>query len=196
MENMGKRKSQTERAVSERRKRSMKANERQFNNPLRIFLEHKYPAVFGEYAELYNLMKERHPNRKDLTRTSTFKEWKAQNTTPAIPAVIPQPEDVLTRAVRETLTTDQLPGEEQQQGPQDIRLPGEGQQQGPQDIRQHIDEILDEILDEMLADEDLNNILMEPNPVEDEGIELNLLDEIYHDIEPFDYELEVEAGGF
>ena len=101
-------------------------------------------------------------------------------------------EDVLTRAVRETLTTDQLPGEEQQQGPQDIRLPGEGQQQGPQDIRQHIDEILDE----MLADEDLNNILMEPNPVEDEGIELNLLDEIYHDIEPFDYELEVEAGGF
>ena len=192
MENMGKRKSQTERAISERRKRSMRANERQFNNPLRIFLEHKYPSVFSEYTELYNLMKERHPNRKDLARTSTFKEWKAQNSTPTMPAVIPLPEDVLTRTVRETLSTDQLPGEEQQQGPQDIRLPGEGQQQGPQDIRQHIDEILDE----MLADEDLNNILLEPNPTEDEGIELNLLDEIYEDIQPFDYELEVEANEF
>ena len=183
MENKAKRKSQSERAVSERRKRAMKANERQFNNPLRLFLECKYPAVFAEYTELYNLLKENHPNRKNLTKTSTFREWKARNTTPVMPAVIPQPEDVLTRAVRETLSTDQLPDEGQQLPPP---------QQGPQDIRQEIDDILNE----MMADEDLGNFLQEPNPVEDEGIELNLLDEIYHDIEPFDYELEVEANGF
>ena len=208
-------KSQSGRAISEREKRAAKSNERQFNNPLRVFIEHKYPAIFSEYTELYYLMKQNHPKRKNLLKTPTFKEWKGQNSTHVIPAVIPQSEDILARAVRETINSEELPvqqeqqqiddildempvretinseelpAQQEQQGPQDIRLPGEGQQQGPQDIRQQIDDILDE----MALDEDLADLLQEPNPVEDEGIGLNLLDKIYYDIEPFDFELEVE----
>ena len=40
--------------------------------------------------------------------------------------------------------------------------------------------------------EDVRNILEQPNSMEDEGIELNPFEELYGDIEEFYYTLEVE----
>ena len=174
------------RAARERGKRAERLNNRLFNNPLAVFVEHKYPLIFEEYNELYRKMKETHPARKNLVTSVTFQEWLAENTAvaaspaaPSSPAATSPPSppapspvqvpDILTQAVEETGVGIVQP------------------LQGPQDIRQEIDEIINE----MLRDEDLHDILEAPLP-EDEGIELNLEDEIYHDIQPFDFELEVE----
>ena len=43
---------------------------------------------------------------------------------------------------------------------------------------------------------DVRNILGQPNPTEDEGIELNPFEELYGDIEEFDYTLEVDPFEF
>ena len=173
-----KRYSQTDRAVNQRNSRVCKMNERRFNNPLRAFIEHKYPTIFNEYTELYESMRAAHPHRKNLVRTSTFKQWLSTESTSATPSIIPQCGDIITQALQETFASDQQ-----------ISLPVE---QGPPQIYQQIDEILDE----MMANEDMRNVLEQPNPTEDEGIELNLLDEIYEDIEPLDYALEVEPSEF
>ena len=185
----GRRYSQTERAQYQREARVCKFNERHFNNPLRAFVEHKYPSIFSEYTRLYERMTTAHPHRKSLVRTSTFKQWR-QSTEPTSAMPIPQCGDVLSQAIQETIASDaniSLPVEQEtndlpiEQDP----IPPE---QGPQQLYRQIDDILDE----MISNEDLRNLLEQPNSTEDEGIELNLLDEIYEDIEPFDSELEVE----
>ena len=94
----------------------------------------------------------------------------------------PQPQ---SQQGQEQITEEPQP--QSQQGQEQI-MEEPQPQQGPQDIRREIDDILNE----MLADEDLYNILQEPTIHEDEGIELNFEDEIYNDIQPFDYELEIE----
>ena len=49
---------------------------------------------------------------------------------------------------------------------------------------------VDALVNEMILDDDLR-ALLNTEPEDDEGIELNIYDEI--DIEPFDYRLEVET---
>ena len=55
-------------------------------------------------------------------------------------------------------------------------------------------EIVAEILDELQEDRSLRNVLEGGN--EDEGIELSYFDDIEMDIQPFNYDLEVEANNF
>ena len=59
----------------ERELRRQKSTSRQFNEPLRIFVETKYNDIFQEYNELYNRMLEDESAKKDLTKTTVFKEW-------------------------------------------------------------------------------------------------------------------------
>ena len=55
------------------------ATARHFNDPLRLFIEHKYPAIFAEYNQLYKRMADENPGRKNLTTLGTFREWLAAN---------------------------------------------------------------------------------------------------------------------
>ena len=59
----------------EREVRRRKSTSRQFNEPLRIFVETKYKDIFREYNELYSRMFEDPSAKKDLTKTKVFKEW-------------------------------------------------------------------------------------------------------------------------
>ena len=189
--------SQTGRAQYQRRSRVYKANERRFNNPLRAFIEHKYPSIFTEYAQLYETMNRSHPHRKNLTKTSIFKHWVSTSAPESTSVENSSRNDIINQALREAIASIEQnpPADEEdqqlppavQQTPQQLPPPV---QQGPQ---QRYDNI-DQILDEMAADQDIRNMLDQPNPQEDEGIELNLLDEIYDDIQPLDYTLEVEPG--
>ena len=52
---------------------------------------------------------------------------------------------------------------------------------------------VDQIVNQMALDDELR-ALLESEPEDDEGIELNIHDELGIDIEPFDYRLEVELG--
>ena len=62
------------------------------------------------------------------------------------------------------------------------------------DIMVNIEGQVDQIINELREDEDLRRIMdnVENYVAEDEGIDINPLDDIEYDIEPFDFETEVE----
>ena len=187
--------SQTGRAAYQRNSRETKFNERRFNNPLRAFIQHKYPVIFNEYSELYEQLRAEYPHRKSLERTTMFRQWLETET----PSETPPPCDIITQALQETLGSD-VEQEEQQLQPlretndsdeqQDPQLPP--QEQGPSQLYHNIDELLNE----MAANPNIGDILEQQETQEDKGIELNLYDEVCEDIQPLDYTLEVELGEF
>ena len=56
-------------------------------------------------------------------------------------------------------------------------------------VLMNVEDQVDDIINELMQDQGMRDILVEP---EDEGIEINPLDDIAYDIEPFDFNLEVE----
>ena len=62
------------------------------------------------------------------------------------------------------------------------------------DIMGNVEDQVDQIIRELRQDPDLQRIMhqAETQQQEDEGIDINPLDDIEYDIEPFDFELEVE----
>ena len=181
--------SQTAKAVKLRNERSNRTSERMFNAPLRAFLEHKYPAIYREYVSLYNQMRTEHPGRKKLVTSETFIQWKANNPKPS--AVIAQPCDILTVALRETFNDQEQENDQPPEIDSDTVRDILNQPQEDMEYDRLRDEI-DGIINELVANEVVNEILQQPDPPEDEGIELNPSDEIFGDTEPFDYTLEVD----
>ena len=51
---------------------------------------------------------------------------------------------------------------------------------------------LDQLVNELNREDELRDLMNIEDPNDDEGIELNVFDEL--DVEPFDYHLEVELG--
>ena len=70
--------------VREAEIRKQRTVARRFNEPLRIFLERKYPNVLKEFQQLYEWLDKRNPDRKNLTllNTSDFKQWELDNPPP------------------------------------------------------------------------------------------------------------------
>ena len=89
----------TSKAIKERRFRQREKERKRFERPMRKFLEYKYPNVFQQYTELYNVMNRNHPDVRNLTKTRTFKNW--VNTTNEV-----SPSDILSTVIRETLGHD------------------------------------------------------------------------------------------
>ena len=56
-----------------------------------------------------------------------------------------------------------------------------------------IERQIDQIVNELIQEEELRGVLEMENDDDDEGIEISVWDELAMDIEPFDYELEVEG---
>ena len=48
---------------------------RQFNDPLKVFIERKYPQIFAEYLKLYDYIKFLNPTKINLMKTSAFAVW-------------------------------------------------------------------------------------------------------------------------
>ena len=80
-------------AIRERNFRKKERERKRFDGPLRQFVEIKYPAIFKEYFELYELMIVNHPGKRDLSRSRTFSQWKRAIQAPAT--------DILSTVVRE-----------------------------------------------------------------------------------------------
>ena len=177
--------SQIVKAINLRKSRVIRRNERRFNTPLRAFLEHKYPAIYSEYVDLFQIMSTAHPQRRKLTSTTTFRRWKENNS----PAVIPPAcNDVLTQALLETFATetpDQIRPQHDQQLPQNEGIQNPSHQDRPQEDQNLQVEIAD-IINQLEVDEGVRDILAQPYPVGDEGISLDPFEEIQGDIHEFD----------
>ena len=48
-----------------------------FTEPLPEFLQAKYPTIYKEYEDLYKTVTEQHGKKRIVTKTETFKAWKA-----------------------------------------------------------------------------------------------------------------------
>ena len=188
---------------------------------MKEFLKVKYNSIYDEYIEFYNDLNERYPNSRELSKTPKFKKWarairrEEQSTEsasedsqsegsaevqPNLPnnscqdeamtnQVDQQASDVLSIALHEALS-GVIP-------PQDEEVPFDdveviiNQLEQDDAVRAILDPFVDAILDER---NEFDDIIHQPdndlNPDDDEGIGLNLADEI--DIEPFDYNLEID----
>ena len=181
-------------AVLERESRKRIRSERRFNTPLKHFIQHKYQSIYEEYVVLYNRMNANHPQRRNLSTSATFKEWQACTASESTP----QAENILKQAWEETVAVDtktDVVNIQHDQGSQETTPTETLSPPQPEGEDNNISQQIDNIVNELLQEEVLRDIFHQPEPV-DEGIELNIYDEIQGDIEPFDFEIEVEQTDF
>ena len=65
-------------AVAARGRRSNELEIRRFNSTLKEFIEFKHNDIFEEYSIFYKALSGRYPTKKNLLKTTEFKEWKKQ----------------------------------------------------------------------------------------------------------------------
>ena len=208
----------TDKARQSRLYRRNQREQKRFEAPLREFIEIKYKYAFQEYVELYKRMDTQNPGKIDLKKTEIFKQWKISNQQSS--------SDILTVAIRETIGQDYNEAEqsegnvsedseaEQSEGNVSEAEQSEGNVSEDSEAEQSEGNVsedseaeqseanqgllaaqqVDALVNEMIIDDELRALLNVEEPKADEGIELNIFDEI--DIEPFDFQLEVEQLGW
>ena len=144
---------------------------------MKIFLERRYPKILNEFSELYKYVDFLNPNKKNLCKTSTFKDWMAENPAP-LKTILPMPH--FASAVFEE---DSLPTMV------NVKKPSEDEKQ--ETHSSSTSTIVSEIVNELFGPDGIPNEEDFPDlPTlngEDEGIELNHFDELAYDIKPFDF---------
>ena len=63
-------------AIAARERRVNDMEIRRFNSTMRQFIEFKYDSVYEEFCVFYKSLSEKHPGKKNLLKTTTFKSWK------------------------------------------------------------------------------------------------------------------------
>ena len=186
----------SDKAKQSRVYRKNQKEQKRFEAPLRQFIEIKYKNIFQEYVELYNRMDAQNPTKNDLKKSELFKRWKEENQKKANMV------DILSKAIKETIegsennvdnsidsewssdSEDEASGAEHEESEGDQLWQDEGMLAAQQ---------VDALVNEMIIDDELR-ALLNTEPENDEGIELNVEDEL--DIEDFDYRLEVELNNW
>ena len=168
----------------ERREREKKDNE--YNATLKEFLQFKYNHIIAEFNPFYENMMTHRPANLIYTNTNEFRLWQKWEIEKAFSPSNDREEQAEQRQdeqLPELLTEQQqqqdeqlpelLPEQQQQQQQQDEQLP---------DLGQLVNELVGEVA-EIVGDHD-------------EGIALDIWEELQGDIEDFDYRLEVELDQY
>ena len=181
-----------------------------FNRVLREYITYKYGPIAEEFCRFYDWLRDMYPAKRFYKGSRQFRTWVTNQIAEYVASgneeqVSQEQPETLERIVREVLgeewqqnqqdepiASEVLGDEWQQQNQQDSSevLVDEGQQQQQQQREQPLDH-LDEL---SLADviEELENAGVPLAEQDDEGIHLDLYEELQADIEGFDYRLEVE----
>ena len=180
-------------------------------------MELKHRDNYNEYCHFFKTLIQKHPNAKDLTRTSTYKEWKRrQLNCEASDAETTETE--LTQNESETEIGPAEPAESETEiGPAE---PVESKTEHTEPENEHpdaltvaiqetlppaidnidinqVDNIIQQVIDELEQFEAVRELFNDDELVHpryqdnDEGIDLDVELELEAIIEPFDYELEV-----
>ena len=186
----------------ERREREKKTNE--YNAALKEFLQFKYDHIIAEFNPIYENMMAHRPANLVYTNTNEFRLWQKQEMEKVfssssngkedeqLPELLPEQQQQLGEQLPELgpLVNEQQQDEQQPElGPlvneqQDERQPelgplvNEQQQQDEQQLPE-----LDPLVNELVGDPD-------------EGIALDVWEELQGDIEDFNYQLEVELDQY
>ena len=171
-------------AVLARERREREKDNNEYNDALKEFLQFKYSHIIAEFNPLYETLKNIRPESIKYTNTNEFRLWRKRE---------------IGRLVGEQRQDEQQQAEQpqaeqpQDEQPQDEQPAFEEQQQQqneqPQDEQPAFEE------QQQLVNE-LANLVDEVVADHDEGIALDLWEELQGDIEQFDYQLEVELDQY
>ena len=173
-----------EKAEYDKERKAGERKEKRFTKPLKVFIQRKYPVIYSEFVKFFNQLENENTGKKDLTKTNTFKEFLTnyptqektltslvETTTTSFPNLISPVEatvEVIESSTSEASTSESVPSLVEAQKPNTVS----------------------EILDEIFGPGGINEEDIQQIENNDEGIDLNIFDELSFDLEPFDIELE------
>ena len=200
-------------AVIARERREKEKKEHRYNAVLKEFLHFKYNHVITEFDSFYEKMKTDRPSNMRYTNTNEYRLWQKQYMEKAFPW---GKEEQQQQAEQQQQQDEQ----QQQQAEQQQQQQDERQQQvePPPQLNEQAEPLLveEEHVDPQLLDERqqqdeppqqnelahlVNDIVNEvediiPDHNDDEGIALDVWEELQGDIQEFDYHLEVELDRY
>ena len=190
---------------------------------MREYFQLKHRDEYNEYCHFFKSLQQKHPNAKDLTKTSTYKSWKRRQlncessdeeteptaeqieTEPAAEQIETEPaaEQIETEPVAEQIETEPAaeqietePVAEQIESESTDPLTAAMQETLPPYIENISIDQIDNIIQEViheLQQDDVAQVIFNDAQDNDEGIDLDIETELEGIVEPFDYELEVEG---
>ena len=200
----------SDKAKKSRVYRTKVREQRRFESPLREFIEIRYKNAFKEYVELYKLMDSLNPNKIDLKKCETFKQWKIDNQQPNLDILstafrqedseaeraedyeveraedseAERAEDYEVERAEDSEAERSEDSEAERTEDYEAERAEDSEAERGEDSEAEVSETflaaqqLDDLVSEMMVDDQLRNLINVEEPLEDEGIELNLFDEL------------------
>ena len=169
-------------AVRARERREKDREDKQYNETLKEYVRIKHARIIDEFEPFYEGLKAKYPKGMVYINTKEFRRWRKDQ----------------IREGREQ-QHDEQPDEQEQHEQQQQR--GEQHDEQGQHEQQQQDEHHDIWQQQQQVDDEINRMINELEnggvPLQnddDEGIHLDIYEELQQDIEDFDYRLEVELG--
>ena len=185
---------------------------------MREYFQLKHRDEYNEYCHFFKSLQQKHPNVKDLTKSSTYKNWKRrqlncetsdEETEPVAEQIEAEPpaEQIETEPAAEQIDAEPAaeqietePVAEQIETESTDPLTAAMQETLPPYIENmsidQAENIIQQIIYELQQDDVAQGIFNDGEVTQDnddEGIALDIETELEAIIEPFDYQLEVEG---
>ena len=201
--------SMTRTAIRARERRDVNREEQRYNSTLKEFIEYKYSHIIEEFNPFYEELKAKYPEKRVYVNTNEFRLWRKREIQKAfnndgVEVVSFDSTDLNGKDPSDSdeFTNSEHHGEQEQHGEQqhdEQEHHGEQEQHGEQ---QHDEDNNNNILAVAIeqAANEVDQIIRElqngdvPLLGDDEGIDLDIYEEIQGDIEEFNYGLEVELN--
>ena len=200
-------------AIRARERRDINREEQRYNCTLKEFLEYKYSHIIEEFNPFYEDLKSKYPKRRVYVNTNEFRLWRKRQIEKAFNSdgVEVASFDSIDLYGKGSSDSDKFTDSEEQHGEQHGEQQQEeqhGEQQEEQHGEQHSEqqeeqqhgegnnilaaamEHVDNQIDQIIRELENGGVPLQGN--DDEGIHLDLYEELQGDIEDFDYRLEVE----
>ena len=162
-----------------------------FNRVMREYITYKYGPIAEEFCRFYDWLKDKYPAKRFYKGSIQFRTWVTNQIAGYVASGNGEQVSQEQPETLELIASEVVVDERQQNQPDEPIasevLVDEGQQQQREQPQDHLDEL-------SLADviEELENAGVPLAEQDDEGIQLDLYEELQADIEGFDYRLEVE----
>ena len=202
-------------AVAARGRRINELGIRRFNYTLKEFIEFKYSDIFEEYSVFYKALSGRYPTKKNLMKTTEFKEWKKQTieqtfendgicavvtdlTPPETDNEASEPSDrefaseesTASEASEESTASEASEESTASEASEESTASEASEESMASEVSDP--EFVNGIIDEVVRDLERDALIAEILNDDDEGIALDFQTELESIVESFDYELEVD----
>ena len=196
------RQTKTDKAKYDKERKAKERKERRFTKPLKLFFKAKYFAQYDEFEKFFKQLENTYPGKKDLTKTSMFREFLSnypveENSTVSLDAKITAELFPNVASILESVTSsDEAISQASTAFPNTSSSKAivEASSTSPVQVLESSSHnqtrnIISELVDELFGPGGLDQYIDHVENM-DEGIDVNILDELKLDLEPFDFELE------